>query len=121
MTEYIVASDDELDPGDRLTVTLDGREIGIFCLEDGYHAYRNWCPHQGGPVCDGSITGTQDTSFDRETLQTEVHQTRPDQVLNCPWHGWEFDLTSGKCLSRENIQLRSYEVRVTDGKIVVSV
>ena len=120
MSEHVVAEDGELSPGDRLVVQLEGKEVGVFRFEDGYRAYLNWCPHQGGPVCEGGVSGTVESSFDRETLEVETEWVREDEVLNCPWHGWEFDVTEGSCLSREKVQLPSYPVTVEDGRVVVS-
>lgn len=121
MSEHIVASEGDLESGERLVVELEGQKIGIFKIDDEYCAYRNWCPHQGGPVCDGSLTGTQESSFDRENLELELQQTREDRVLNCPWHGWEFDVDTGESLSPRKARLLSYEVSVVDGDIVVTV
>ncbi|MFB6129868.1 MAG: Rieske (2Fe-2S) protein [Salinigranum sp.] len=45
---------------------------------------------------------------------------KEDEILNCPWHGWEFDLTSGECLSRQGVQLPTHPVRIEDDEIVVT-
>lgn len=121
MTEYTVASEGDLDDGEHLVVELEGREIAVFHVGGEYYAYRNWCPHQGGPVCEGPLTGTQESSFDREHLELEVRQTHEDRILNCPWHGWEFDVDTGESLSPRKARLSSYEVTVVDGEIVVTV
>ena len=42
------------------------------------------------------------------------------KILNCPWHGWEYDIKTGVCLSRRSVKLPSYPVRVEDGKIIVT-
>ena len=120
MNEHVVAEEGDLDPGERLVIQLEGKEIAIFRTEDDYHAYLNWCPHQGGPACEGVKTGTQESTFDRDTLELNVQWSREGEVLNCPWHGWEFDVNSGECLSRPNIQLPSYSTEVEDGEIIVT-
>lgn len=119
MTEYIVGSETDLDDGDRIIVEVDGKEVCVFNVNGNYYALLNWCVHQGGPCCEGTISGTYESSFDRETLETELVWTRDEQVLSCPWHGWEYDITTGNCLSDKDRKLPSYHVRVQDGEIIV--
>lgn len=119
MTEHIVAKTDELRPGDRKVVQLEGREIGVFNVDGEYVAYSNWCSHQSGPVCEGNTTGTYEASFDRETLEYELEWCKEGHILNCPWHGWEYDVRNGSCLSRQKVKLPSYPVSVEDGNIVI--
>jgi len=121
MSEHAVGTTDELDPGSRILTHLEGRQIVVFNVDGEYHAYTNWCPHQGGPVCEGLVTGTTSASFDREELETTLTWERDGEVLTCPWHAWEFELTSGDCLSRGKIRLLKHDVRVEDDEIIVSV
>jgi nitrite reductase/ring-hydroxylating ferredoxin subunit len=118
--EHVVAKAGELDEGERIVVLLEGREVGVFNINGDYVAYTNWCAHQGGPLCEGSLTGTVEGSFDRDTLEVELDWCREGEILSCPWHGWEFDATNGDCLSDSSVRLRSYDVRVEDGFVVVS-
>jgi nitrite reductase/ring-hydroxylating ferredoxin subunit len=120
MSEHVVSSVDELADGDRLVVQLEGREIAVFNIDGEYFAYTNWCAHQGGPACEGKITGTTDATFDKETLETDFSWTREGEVLTCPWHAWEFDVTTGDCLSREGIKLIEHAVEVEGDNLVVS-
>lgn len=121
MTDHVIAEEGDIPPGERFIIQLEGKEIAVFRKDDQYHAFLNWCPHQGGPACEGTVTGTQESTFDRDTLGLTIQWTREDEVLNCPWHGWEFDITSGECLSRPNVKLPSYPVKVQDGEIIVSI
>jgi nitrite reductase/ring-hydroxylating ferredoxin subunit len=121
MTDYVVAAADELGAGERIVVQLEGREVGVFNLDGEYYAYLNWCAHQSGPVCEGITTGTWETAtFDRETLAVELEWSGDGEVLNCPWHGWEFELRTGECLSKCGVTLPSYPTRVEDGDVVVT-
>lgn len=122
MSTYTVAAEDDLPPGERIIVQLEGKEIAVFRDDDGetYHAYLNWCPHQSGPVCEGEITGTCEAQFDEADLTTTEEWVREGEVLVCPWHGWEFDVTTGESLSRENITLPGFDVDVDGGEIVVT-
>ena len=113
MEEHIVASVDELGDGDRLVVQLEGRDIGVFNVDGDYYAYTSWCAHQGGPACEGRLSGT--------TNETTTEWVMDDEVLLCPWHGWEFDVRTGQALARSEISLPECPVRVENDDVVVSV
>ena len=119
-SEYIVRRAEELDDGERCLVDIAGREVAVFRHDGEFHAYLNWCPHQGGPCCEGSLSGTFGASYDPETAETELTWEDEGAVLNCPWHGWEYDIDSGDCLSRPDVELVSYPVEVRDGDVVVT-
>ncbi len=120
MSEHIVADVSEIADGERILVELKGREVGIFYLDGEYYAFANWCAHQGGPWCEGTLTGTFEGEFNRDTLEYRLNWVKEGRILNCPWHGWEYDVKSGICLSRRSVKLPSYPVKTENGKIVVS-
>jgi nitrite reductase (NADH) small subunit len=99
-----------------LMVTVKRLEIGIYRVGSELVAIRNFCPHQAAPVCRGTIAGT--------ALPSEVYEYelgREGEILQCPWHGWEFDLLTGKHLvSQSRVRLRRYPVEVEDGAVYVS-
>lgn len=119
MTEYSVADADDISEGERIVVQLKGREIGIFNVDGEFYAYTNWCAHQGGPCCEGNLTGTVYGEYDRDTLEQTLEWSDEDKILNCPWHGWEYEIDTGKCLSREGIRLPRHEVEVRGEEIIV--
>ena len=117
--DYAVLPADDLEAGERVVVEVEGREIAVFNLDGEYYAYLNWCAHQGGPVCEGSLTGRIEASFDRASLETH-EEWHADETLVCPWHDWEYDIHSGRCRSAD-VRLPSYPVRVEDGEIWVEI
>jgi nitrite reductase/ring-hydroxylating ferredoxin subunit len=117
---YAVADAGTMDDGDRVIADIDGREIGVFRIDGEYYAYPNVCQHQQGPLCEGAVTGTVDADFDRDSLDLNIDWTDEGEVLSCPWHGWEYHLRSGQCLSRPDMKLPSYPVEERDGVVVVS-
>lgn len=122
MGEHVVASADELNDGERLIVELEGREIALFNLDGEYHALLNWCAHQGGPCGEGKISNTiTDAEFDRDTLEVSLEWGKDNEILNCPWHAWEYDICSGECLSRDGVALPSFPVSVENDDLVVSI
>ncbi|GCF15316.1 hypothetical protein Harman_32510 [Haloarcula mannanilytica] len=120
MSEHTVSTVDEIQDGERKLVEVEGREIAIFRLDGEFYAYTNWCAHQGGPACEGSVTGTRNAEFDREELETDLEWCKEDEILNCPWHGWEYDIPSGDCLSRDGTKLPGHPVKVEEQEIIVS-
>lgn len=121
MAEHVVARDGDISEGERITVQLEGREVTVFNLDGEYHAYTNWCAHQSGPVCEGVLTGTQVAELDEATGDLEVEWVQEGEILTCPWHGWEYDVVSGECLSKEGVALPPHPVEVEDGEVVVDV
>jgi nitrite reductase/ring-hydroxylating ferredoxin subunit len=108
MATHVVARVSEVPPGERKIVEVEGRSIGIFNVAGEYYALRNACPHQGGPLCLGSIQGTM-----AESRPGEYQWVRDGEILRCPWHGWEFDLKTGRSIfNPHKTRVRSYEVTV---------
>lgn len=110
---HIVARIGEIPPGARRIVELDGRSIGIFNIHGRYVAVRNVCPHELAPVCLGRLGGTTLASAPGEWIWG-----REGEILACPWHGWEFDLLTGACLTDKR-RLQMYEVTIEGGQIIV--
>lgn len=98
----------ELPPGQRRIVTLAGKSIGVFNLGGRYFALRNHCPHRGAPLCEGQLG-------DLVTARAPYHREnqRPGEILRCPWHGWEFDVATGRSIcSPDTIRTKSYPAGV---------
>ena len=91
MTRYVVARTGDLPPGQRLLVQLRGRPVVIFNLEGEFFALLDRCPHQGGPLSEGRLVGLT------ESRQPGCyHWSRQNEIVRCPWHGWEFDIRTGR-------------------------
>jgi 3-phenylpropionate/trans-cinnamate dioxygenase ferredoxin subunit len=110
---YIVAQTAEIPPGARRMVQLDGKSIGVFNVHGRYVAVLNICPHELAPVCLGRLGGTTLASAPGEWVWG-----CDGEILACPWHGWEFDLLTGACLT-DRRRLRTYEVTVEDDQVIV--
>lgn len=109
-----IAPVDAFEVGSRVVADVEGREIAVFRLEDGFYALSNHCVHQGGPACEGLLSGT--ATVDEDGRMGYDHDR---QVIACPWHGWEFDVTTGEHLARDRYRLPTYEVEVEDGNVYV--
>ena len=74
-----VADLDELPSGRVKTVTAGVHSMALTNIDGEYTAMDNRCPHQGGPLGEGSIErGAEGQCW-----------------LRCPWHGWDFDPKTG--------------------------
>jgi nitrite reductase/ring-hydroxylating ferredoxin subunit len=40
-------------------------------------------------------------------------------VIACPWHGWEFDVASGEAIWDKTVRIRTFPVRVANGRVMV--
>ncbi|TVY08383.1 Rieske (2Fe-2S) protein [Paenibacillus cremeus] len=100
----------ELPPGGRKIVSIEGRSIGVFNIRGQFYAIRNRCPHQGAQLCVGHIQGIMLPSDPGEYLYG-----RDGEIVRCPWHGWEFDITNGKSVFDPfKCLVKTYEVEVVD-------
>lgn len=122
MKELFVASQDEIAEGGRKVVETGGFEIGVFRSNGDYFAWRNECPHQGGPVCQGVMVRKVEERLDADRKSSGIHYASGDgRNIVCPWHGYEFDMRTGRHVGVTSIQLRGYPVKVRDGAIYVVV
>ena len=112
MAKHEVATVDEIPPGGRKIVELEGRSVGIFNAAGELYAIRNTCPHQGGPLCRGVLTG-----FVVSNEPGKYQYLRRGEVIRCPWHGWEFDIKTGQSWCHpESVKARTYQVEVVPGE-----
>ena len=94
-----VAATAEIPVGQGALVDVGGVTLALFNAGGGrFHATSPVCPHEDGPLAEGWIEG--------------------DAVV-CPWHGFDFELGTGRCRVDEGLAITVYPVRVTGGDIEV--
>ena len=93
-----VASINDLPPGECREVELEGRLVALFHVDGRVYALDGVCPHAGGPLGDGMLEGT---------------------VVTCPWHGWQFDVTTGQNTYNPACVQRRYEVKIEGDEILL--
>jgi nitrite reductase/ring-hydroxylating ferredoxin subunit len=114
--KHIVATVEEIPPGTHKIVAVAGRSIGVFNIGGEFFALRNSCPHQGGPLCTGRVSG-----FVIAETPGEYTYSRKGEILRCPWHGWEFDIRTGQSwFDPTKVRVRRYEVTVEPDSAVVT-
>ena len=109
-----VARTGDIAPGQCRIVEVKRHSIGIFNVNGEFVAVLNICPHELAPVCRGQVGGTTLPS-----LPGEYRWGRDGEILSCPWHGWEFDLLTGKALADPRVRVRRYPTEVRDDTVFV--
>lgn len=94
-----VARVDDVPPGSVRVVRAGDEELALAHVDGEFYVTQGHCLHLKGPLGEGRID---------------------DHVLTCPWHGWQFDLESGRALFDSRVAVATYQVHVRDGWIEVS-
>ena len=118
MARYAVGPVADFPAGTHRVITAGRLEIGVFNVAGTFHALPNVCTHQFGPLCAGGVSGTFASSA---ATRWRYAWVREGEIITCPWHGLEFDITTGQCLASAKTRLRQYVVTVEDGQIFVTV
>jgi nitrite reductase/ring-hydroxylating ferredoxin subunit len=88
-----IATTAECPPGSSRELVVEGRIIALYNIDGDFYALDGVCPHQGGPLGKGCLTG---------------------HVVTCPWHGWQFDVRSGQHQFSPNVVQPRFPIRVVD-------
>jgi nitrite reductase (NADH) small subunit len=88
----------EIPPNSGRTVELEGLKLAFFSVDGKVHAISSVCAHRGGPLGEGHLEG---------------------KTVTCPWHAWDFDVTTGKCVTMEGAAQKSYRVKLEKGEVFV--
>ena len=100
MAEVKVAQASEVASGTGTVVSVDGKSIALFNVDGTFHAIANECTHVGGPLGKGRLDGT---------------------TVTCPWHGSQFDVTSGQVTKGPARRpVATYPVRVQGNDVFVA-
>ena len=89
----------EIPDGQRKIIQVGELSVGVFHHNGEWYALRNHCAHAGGPVCTGTLQGN---------------------VLTCPWHGFQYDVTDGHLLVDDSMRLETYRVTLRGDEVFVS-
>jgi nitrite reductase/ring-hydroxylating ferredoxin subunit len=105
----------------RKVVLIGKVEVGVFFIDGEFIGWHNYCPHMGGPVCQGAIYKRviEPLNEDRSSYSYDQHPT--DVNIVCPWHGVEFDLRTGQVPANPKMRLRPVRLEVIDGDVWVNV
>ncbi len=89
----------DVPPGTARTVEVRGIRIALFNVDGTFYAVDNTCPHAGGPLGEGKLNGG---------------------IVECPWHGWRFDVRTGQREHNPNFDVPCCRVRVEHGQVLIA-
>lgn len=111
-----VCSSSDLAPGGMVAAKVGPVPVVVVRTKSGsLHALVDRCLHQGGPLSKGVLTWASDTSRD----VGEYHIDRDGQILKCPWHGYEYDVTDGCFTMDTKRRLQRFTTWESDGDVFV--
>lgn len=117
MPEYVIGKPDDFPLGSRRVVKIRNVEIGVFNVDGTLYALPNVCPHQFGPLCTGGVNGTMISNAETNWNHAWL---RDGEILTCPWHGIEFDITTGRALASPRLRVRQYPVSVDEDSVTIT-
>jgi nitrite reductase/ring-hydroxylating ferredoxin subunit len=110
MPEKFVAKLADFKDGDRRIVFASDNEIGVFRHEGEFYAYSNICFHQGGPACEGLTIAKVEERLRPDKTSIGLFFSETEMHFVCPWHGMEYDMKTGECVSDRRLKLKKYRV-----------
>ena len=115
MSRHVVARAAEIPPGSRKLVRVAGRDIVIFNINGELFALSDKCPHKGGSLSRGKLSGAVVSSE-----PGKYQYSRPGEIIRCPWHAWEFDVRTGRSwCDPQRMRLMNYAISVEPGTTLV--
>src|SRR5262245_31434397 len=100
MPDFVrVAGVSELEPGKMKAITVNGKTIALCNVGGTFYALDNVCLHRGGPLGEGYLEG---------------------EKVECPWHGWQFDVKTGCASMSPGMKVPTYEVKIEGADVMVS-
>ncbi len=115
MARHVIAAINELPPGTRRRCMIDGKAVLVLNIKGELFALSDTCPHRGASLSGGVLTG--------HVVSQEPGQyaySRYGEILRCPWHGWEFDVRSGRSwCDPKRLRLMQHTVTIEPGASLV--
>ncbi len=91
---------DDLPTGQGTTVTIGGRDYGVFHVGEEFYCIDNACPHHDGPLGEGDLE---------------------DDVVICPWHAWQVNVKTGEVLYASHFCVATYPCKAEEGAVWINV
>jgi nitrite reductase (NADH) small subunit len=85
-------------PGSGIVAEVQGKALAVFNIDGTFYAIDNTCVHRGGPLGEGDVEGS---------------------IVTCPWHGWQYDVTTGTCVANPAATVERYEVKIEGADVKV--
>lgn len=119
MEDVRVGARSEFADGARVICSIDGRDVVVLEHRGKYYAFENVCPHMGGPVGEGMVIGRVEAVVAPGTYIVSERFSDTDTNIVCPWHGWEYDIDTGRAVALPSVHLNVFDVVVRDEDVYV--
>jgi len=119
MAELFVGKEVDFGDLDRKIVVQGDLQIGVFRVNGSFHAYENECVHRGGPVCQGKIMNRVEEVLGDDQTSRGLRFSEDRVHIICPWHGYEYDVKSGRNAGDPKLRLRKFDTEVRSGGVYV--
>jgi 3-phenylpropionate/trans-cinnamate dioxygenase ferredoxin component len=90
----------EISAGTIREVQVGGKAVALANVDGKFYAINNTCLHEAGPLGEGLLEG---------------------KVVSCPWHGWEYDVTTGKVTQDPSMGVECYPTEVRGDQVFIDV
>lgn len=94
------AKTEDVPPGTIREFHVEGKAVALANVDGQFHAIDGVCIHRGGPLGDGTLEGS---------------------VVTCPWHGWQYDVRTGRVGQNPSAGVECYAVEVRGDEIFVNI
>ena len=98
MTQHRAAAIADIPPGTGKELVIGGKIVALYHVDGEFYALDGVCPHAGGPLGQGMVR---------------------KNIVTCPWHGWQFDVTTGRHCLTAHIKAAKYPVTVQGNDVFV--
>ncbi|MCK5126920.1 MAG: Rieske 2Fe-2S domain-containing protein [candidate division Zixibacteria bacterium] len=98
MKRFKVGSKDSIKPGCGIALNLLGKKYAVFNIDGNYYGMDGACRHMKAALVKGKITGT---------------------IVTCSMHDWQYDITSGRCLTEDWASVNTYPVEIENGIVYI--
>jgi nitrite reductase (NADH) small subunit len=113
--KYHICATQDVPSGEKRPFTVKNIPLLVIHTRKGaFYALYRFCPHQKSDLAAGVLGGLTAASQPGEPFQ----YLREDEILRCPWHGFDYDVTTGACLTMpEKLRVKTYPLTVVDGDV----
>ena len=94
------ANSSDIPAGTIHEIQVDGRAVALANVGGKFFAINNTCLHRGGPLAQGALQ---------------------DKIVTCPWHAWEYDVTTGKLLQNPALGVACYAAEVRGEEVFIDI
>lgn len=119
MAEHLAGSVRDFENETRRVVSVGGRQVVVFKHRERFYALDNRCLHNGGPVGEGMLIGKVEAILGPDQSYLGERFSREETHLVCPWHGWEYDIETGRCAGDPSRGLRTYRTVQREEQVYV--